>query len=301
MDLTNIEGWSRRLLESEAHKRGLKNPQVYTQGELVRIILRYEAQERRAPSGLRAAALRVASGLASAKGAIGRLRRMGKRPAGAGARVSERARDEPREILAQAPTAPDWPQEQSRAVAPAARPELAAVGGERAQADVATAERSQAVTPSPRNDETNPLRGLVAASVRDEETASAQPAPSERRAVAGVADGARSGAYTFARDDAQQISYDTRSTDGLHLRWLVTDAGLARARAVLGAPGELAVRVVAVRVETGARVRTEITDHGPVAASGDWLAPLEPGAARYVSSIGLRHGERFVSIAHRTA
>lgn len=300
MDLTNIEGWSRRLLESEAHKRGLKNPQVYTQGELVRIILRYEAQERRAPSGLKAAALRVASGLASAKGAIGRLRRMAKRPPGAGAGASERARDEPREILAQAPTAPDWPQEQSSAVAPAS-PELAAVGGKRAQADVATAERSQSVTPSPRNDETDPVRGLVAASARDEETAGAQPAPSERRAVAGVADGARSGADTFPRDDAQQISYDTRSTGGLHLRWQVTDAGLARARAVLGAPGELAVRVVAVRTETGALVRTEITDHGPVAASGDWLAPLEPGAARYVSSIGLRHGERFVSIAHRTA
>jgi hypothetical protein len=122
-----------------------------------------------------------------------------------------------------------------------------------------------------------------------------------RETGSGPADAARATAATFPPDDAQQISCDTRSTRGLQLRWRVTEAGVARARAVLGAPGELAVRVVAVRTETGARVSTEITDHGPVAASGDWLAPLQPRAARYVSSIGLRHGERFVSIAHRTA
>jgi hypothetical protein len=67
---------------------------------------------------------------------------------------------------------------------------------------------------------------------------------------------------------------------------------------VLGAHGELALRVITVRVQDGLHVRTETLDHGPIDGTGDWTAPLDPNAARYVSSVGLRSGDRFVSIVH---
>jgi len=48
-------------------------------------------------------------------------------------------------------------------------------------------------------------------------------------------------------------------------------------------------------------VHTEIFDHGPIENRGDWTAPLPPNAARYVSAIGLRTPERFVSIVHTSS
>ncbi len=96
----------------------------------------------------------------------------------------------------------------------------------------------------------------------------------------------------------EQLSYGAHSEYGLSLRWQVTSSGVERARLVLGGPGELAVRIVAVRVDAHAEVQTEIVDHGPVEHIGVWIAPLPAKGARYVSSIGLRTAERFVSIAH---
>jgi len=96
----------------------------------------------------------------------------------------------------------------------------------------------------------------------------------------------------------EQLTYGPRSEYGVSLRWQVTSGGVERARLVLGGPGELAVRIIAVRVDAHAEVHSEILDHGPVEHTGVWIAPLSTKATRYVSSIGLRTAERFVSIAH---
>lgn len=90
---------------------------------------------------------------------------------------------------------------------------------------------------------------------------------------------------------------------GLTLRWEISDAGTARARAVLGAregEGELTVRLLAIHPDPDPVkvVRSEITEHGPVSAAGEWsLGPLRH-AARCIAAIGLRAGDRFVSIVH---
>ncbi|HKP55378.1 MAG TPA: hypothetical protein VJV78_01580 [Polyangiales bacterium] len=99
-------------------------------------------------------------------------------------------------------------------------------------------------------------------------------------------------------DEYEELSYGPHRDAGLLVRWHVGSEAIHRARAVLGAHGELALRVVTVRVEDGLFVRTETLDHGPIESAGDWTAPIEPSAARYVSSVGLRSGDRFVSIVH---
>lgn len=94
------------------------------------------------------------------------------------------------------------------------------------------------------------------------------------------------------------MTYGPHPHDGMLLRWRVSAEAIERARKVLGAEGELAVRVVAVRIGPHSTVKRDVIDHGPVREMGDWTAPLAPTEARYVSAIGVRTGTRFVSIAH---
>ncbi len=85
---------------------------------------------------------------------------------------------------------------------------------------------------------------------------------------------------------------------GLLLRWRITEEGEGRARAVLGRQGELAVRVICIRPDPEQVVRSEVTEHGPVEASGQWQAPALPSAVRCLAAVGLRDGARFVAIVH---
>lgn len=87
----------------------------------------------------------------------------------------------------------------------------------------------------------------------------------------------------------------------LRLSWQVNDADAQRARALLGHHGELALRVVTVRADPAKIVKSEITEHGPLAASGAWTLLLPGPDANCVSAIGVRHGERFVSIVHESS
>ena len=87
----------------------------------------------------------------------------------------------------------------------------------------------------------------------------------------------------------------------LELTWQVNDADAQRARALLGHPGELALRVVTVRPDPDKIVQSEITEHGPLNASGAWTLLLPTPDANCVGAIGVRHGERFVSIAHESS
>jgi hypothetical protein len=87
----------------------------------------------------------------------------------------------------------------------------------------------------------------------------------------------------------------------LKLFWQVSREAAERAQTLLGSPGELALRVVAVRADATQIVTSEITDHGPIPASGEWHMVLPSADAHCVSAVGLRHGERFVSIAHESS
>jgi hypothetical protein len=87
-------------------------------------------------------------------------------------------------------------------------------------------------------------------------------------------------------------------TQGLRLRWALSEHGQRRARAVLGRDGELAIRLVSIAFDPIRVVRSEITEHGPIDASGEWTAPALTDSARCFAAVGLRHGERFVAVVH---
>jgi hypothetical protein len=99
-------------------------------------------------------------------------------------------------------------------------------------------------------------------------------------------------------DTGDRLSCERASGEGLELSWSVSDAGQARARAVLGHDGELTVRLVRICPDPERVVRSEITEHGPVAANGRWHTASAAAGERWVAAVGLRTGARFVSIAH---
>jgi hypothetical protein len=99
-------------------------------------------------------------------------------------------------------------------------------------------------------------------------------------------------------DSGDRLRCDGEPHSGLALRWHISDDGRRRARAVLGNDGELAIRIVSIRPDAEQVVRSEITEHGPVAADGAWSAPALPDAARCFAAVGLRDGDRFVAIVH---
>jgi len=109
---------------------------------------------------------------------------------------------------------------------------------------------------------------------------------------------APSGVWSSSKE---QLTCEGEPNSGLRLRWAITHEGERRARAVLGVnegDGELTVRLVSIRPDADRIVRSEITEHGPVAASGEWSPGPLFDAERCVAAIGMRAGDRFVSIVH---
>lgn len=82
--------------------------------------------------------------------------------------------------------------------------------------------------------------------------------------------------------------------------WAVDDAGLARARALLGTQGELTLRIVQVLANEDYRVETRQQDRRLIQARG-WALLDAPSHARLVIAVGLSEAARFVSIAHASA
>ena len=85
------------------------------------------------------------------------------------------------------------------------------------------------------------------------------------------------------------------SGDGVTLRWSITQAEVARAQRLVSGKPVLCLRVVSF---TKARddVRREVQDRPGVDLSGECELPDAP--ERAVVALGLRAGERFISIAH---
>jgi hypothetical protein len=294
VDLKTLETLGREALEREAARRGVQHPHEKSRRELLRLIVSDLDDARDLVSGV----LQMAIHALPLPSTLKRLRSRWSQPA----RVRPPAREAQRARVA-TPAQPAAP----AAAAPAAA--------------------SEASGPTTRSFVEEPIRThsmarlLAAQGHREralliyEELVAKNSADTELAREAGAL--RDHGALGFAVGELPrpvQRSPDTRETPALasgdsieccaprpgelQLRWSVSEAGLERARVLLGAPGELAVRWVDIRPDASRVVRSEITEHGPVAARGEWTLPASSGSARAFAAVGLREAQRFVSIAH---
>jgi hypothetical protein len=59
--------------------------------------------------------------------------------------------------------------------------------------------------------------------------------------------------------------------------------------------------VISVRPHPTQVVQSEVSEHGPISQAGAWKLVLPSEDTHAVGSVGMRHGERFVSIVHQSS
>jgi len=217
--VSRIERWTRFLLEGEARKRGVAEPEARSQPNLLRAIVQHEYQSGH---GIRDNARKLVSALIESATA-------------------------------------------------AALPLLASV-----------TKSAQPPAPKPERE-----REPTGSSVRARDTGSLYPGHDPHP-------------YAATSGATSHIVLQ-RNRSELRLMWQITEFAMDQARRLLGHPGELALRVVSVRPDATEVVGSQISEHGPVNASGAWTLLLPSADAHCVGSIGVRHGERFVSIVHSSS
>jgi|GEM_PF-3781215 hypothetical protein len=92
-----------------------------------------------------------------------------------------------------------------------------------------------------------------------------------------------------------------RDAGQLELTWQVNPRDAQRARRLLGQHGELSLRIVCVQADPQHVVRSSLMEHGPLDPEGAWSWTLPGPDTHCVGSVGVRHGEQFVSIAHESS
>lgn len=109
-------------------------------------------------------------------------------------------------------------------------------------------------------------------------------------------------AQPVAAAPVEPSSLQLRREDGqLELSWQVNAQDTQRAQWLLGEPGELSLRIVCVQADPAQVVRSTVTEHGPLDPNGVWSWTLPGPDTHCVGSVGVRHGDRFVSIAHQSS
>jgi hypothetical protein len=208
--VSRIERWTRHLLETEARKRGVRDPAVHSRSELLWAIAQHDYGARQSLRSARKLLGSILDGATQALPLFGSLRGQSaeKRPA----------------------TLP------STASASSAQPTAAAVPP----------------------------------------TAPQQPLQPSR--------------LQLRREDGQ-----------LELSWQVNELDTQRALRLLGQQGELSLRIVCVQADPTQVVSSSVTEHGPLDPHGVWTWALPGPESHCVGAVGVRHGDRFVSIAHESS
>ncbi len=308
MDLTRLDALTRQLLDAEAKKRGIKHPERRSRRELVSLIVRHDYD--------------------GYKGAFDWLRAKLSPPARvAPPPPAPRPRPQPTAAARRPVVAPAVAPTVSADVTDVATLTPATITPEPTHRHVSTAPRDEGA-PSTRSFVEEPIRThsmarLLAvqghrerALVIYEELLAKNSADA---ALAREASALRNGhPLTFAPGElphphgsaretslellaSDRIACEARGDGAMSVRWSISEAGLARARTLLGSGGELAVRLVSIRPDPARVVRSEITEHGPIQRDGEWATSLGVGSARSFAAVGLRDAERFVSIVHTRA
>ena len=97
-------------------------------------------------------------------------------------------------------------------------------------------------------------------------------------------------------------SLQLRREDGqLELSWQVNARDTQLAQRLLGGPGELSLRIVCVQADATQVVRSSVTEHGPLDPNGVWSWTLPGPDTHCVGAVGVRQGDRFISIAHQSS
>lgn len=324
MDLSRIDLWTHKALEAEAMRRGIRDPHLRTRTELVRLILRsqYKPHVARSRKHVMAGleALGQARELLTAAAEVlpkplGKMVQLGvqlslpfRRTSPGTIHAPERsmgADDRPSREPATDPLARATPV----ATAPSTHKDRQT--GEETPAPQATVERFVAEPIR-----THSMARLLARqghrqralAIYEELLARSDDDPT----LVDEADILRAGGEVEGIGDelpappnnaalppsADRIECHAAGEGAIGVTWQVTPQGTARAAAVLGQRGELAVRLVTISPDAERVVKSEITEYGPVTEAGTWRTGALEQASRGFVAIGLRSDRRFVSIAH---
>ena len=297
MALNRIERWTRQVLEQEARKRGIRDPEVRSHTELARLILRHDYVS---PHGLRSARKLVGALLESASATL------------RASLIDDEQRQSAADMrpAARAPAAADPEREAKPASAPpfARRPSAnipdSATGSspavDRASSGAPAAVHSSDPALATRREREPDATGPDHAREREVGAASPdrarEPEPTTGpQAAVGAQERKDPAAASVRLDQARPAPRE------LHVRWNISDQAAERARMLLGERGELAVRLVSVRADPTHVVLSDVTEHGPIEPRGEWIAELASDDTHCVTSVGVRSGTRFVSIVHRSS
>jgi hypothetical protein len=323
LDLSRIEAWTRGMLEAEARRRRIRSPEFRTRSELIRLILKHQYGDR-----VSAGRERIAKGVRAYEQARGLLKgvvssALSAVPEPLDSLLGLRARTrhepprppQPRDDHPPKGAHRDWAPQPPEHDAPPAVPGEPPLDQAAPRMASGPAPRTRTFVEEPIR--THSMARLLASQGHREralaiyEELLAQNSADE--ALRGEAEGVRNGLpidppllpdrplvleRVTLPDSGDSLRCEGEPREGLQLRWHISDDGQRRARAVLGSEGELAARLVVIRPDPEQVVRSEVTEHGPVAADGAWVSPPLPDAARCFAAVGLRDGDRFVAIVH---
>jgi hypothetical protein len=336
--VNRIDRWTRQLLEQEARKRGVREPELQSRADLMRAII---AHDYNLPRGLRNARKLVGTLFDTAAAVLPALARSAEEFAANGGKRHEpnwtareksaadaaAVRDANATLEDTRPVRPIIPRERATTgrneaddasrgrddLAQAKRDDASRGRDDLAQAkrddasrgrdDLAQAKRDDAAVrgqrtadPSARADRTG-ARAQSAAPLRGDRIAPSVPQPAFAAFSDVASEPAAADSGMLAGLEARVAPTLQRARE-LHLRWRVAEGAAKPARDLLGATGELAIRVVCVRPDPTGVVCSEVTEHGPIELAGEWTLQLASADTHCVSAIGVRSGKRFVSIVH---
>jgi hypothetical protein len=294
LDLSGIEAWTRELLDEVARKRGIRNPEFRRRGELVRLLLRRQYGMR-----LQAGRERVARGVhvaAQVRDLLGKL-------------VSSALEAAPPPLtppvtppLSSPPTPP--PEEASNQPPPSpARDAPLATTRTLMERPVRTRAAARALAAAGHAQRAIELYAELVERAPDDAALAAEAAGLRRGELppSPLAAPALDIAHPRASQRASgedRLTCDGDFETGIALHWRICEAGVRRARAVLGSEGQLTVRLISIEPDPELVVRSTIIEHGPVARQGAWHSPGLPRQYRCLAAVGLLAGTRFVAIVH---
>ena len=262
MALSRIERWTRDVLEHEARKRGIRDPELRSHAELVRLILRHDYAS---PHSIRNARKLIGSLLETAG-------------------VTLRS---------YAPPVPTTPLNERRP-APVTYPDAEHSSRPVTYPD---AEHSSRLATYPDAEHSS-----RPATYPDAEHSIAPAAPKLTAAASpGAPEPAASPKPPTPASSSVRLDHSRSGPRELHVRWQISEQAAARARSLLGSDGELAVRLVSVRADPTHVVLSDVTEHGPIDHAGEWVAELASADTHCVTAVGVRDAGRFVSIVHRSS